>query len=75
MMREVQITVNECVCDKCGYKWYSFIGDSAPIFCPNLKCRTRQWNGKGKTSYINQIKLPAPRKQGHNRTHTFDREE
>lgn len=67
MIRKVQVTANACECDVCHYKWVS-ITPEPPVFCPNKKCRSREWNGKILKKHGKEISLPAPRKTGKIRT-------
>ena len=45
MIQKIEIIVNDNTCDVCGYNWTS-LAQNIPIFCPNKKCRSREWNGK-----------------------------
>ena len=61
MYEKVRIVAHKCTCDVCRYQWVTTRAEP-PQFCQNRQCRSREWNGKKKPSYVNQIKLPTPRR-------------
>jgi hypothetical protein len=66
MIAKVKIDATRCECDVCHYEWVS-VSVKPPQFCQNRACRSREWNGKSKPSWVNEIKLPGPRKGKHGR--------
>lgn len=63
MIRRTRIPAIRCQCEVCGHVWYS-IARKLPESCANLKCRSREWNGKKKrvTKPKVRIELPKPAK-------------
>lgn len=69
MITKAKIDAMRCRCDVCGYEWVS-TAIKPPQACQSRACRSREWNGKSRPSWVNEIKLPGPRqgKRGRRRS-------
>ncbi|MGA7314757.1 MAG: hypothetical protein WBX22_12380 [Silvibacterium sp.] len=69
MIERVRVPVKRCLCEVCLTEWL-VPTDQLPMFCRNLACRSRNWNGKKqlRRSHVNEIVLPSPHTRGRPKT-------
>ena len=64
MIEDVMLPGRHCTCDLCGHQWDT-IAKEIPKCCANMKCRSREWNGKKikrQPQPTVKIELPKPRR-------------
>ncbi len=64
LISKIYIEARSCECDVCHHTWIS-IAKEIPKCCANMKCRSREWNGKKikrQPQPTVKIELPKPRR-------------
>lgn len=60
MVRNTRIPAIACTCEMCHHQWHS-IARKIPECCANLKCRSREWNGKKQRTAKPKVKIELPK--------------
>lgn len=61
MVTKKKVTITECVCDICQYKWALAPGAALSTHCASIKCRSRRWNRPAKPSGRPRLTPVVPR--------------